>query len=209
MKKRTGFVSNSSSSSFICEVSGACESGYDAGLSDFEMCECVNGHIFFEKYLLEGLDVQAVKLNLVQQAQKDLDNHDPDKVTPRYEGHTEALKKWFPECKEDYAKATAWLQSYEGDNVNELIDDYAEEFDEDSHVMPAAFCPICSLQHVQDGDLLSYLLAVVGETREGLTAKVQERYSGLDALDAEVVRLNKGTADAKGPVTIGKTNETA
>ena len=44
MKIRSGFVSNSSSSSFLCDVCGCMESGYDASLADMEMHECVNGH---------------------------------------------------------------------------------------------------------------------------------------------------------------------
>jgi hypothetical protein len=46
MKLRNGFVSNSSSSSFICNVCGEIESGYDAGLDDFDMIQCINGHEF-------------------------------------------------------------------------------------------------------------------------------------------------------------------
>ena len=44
MKTRNGFVSNSSSSSFVCSICGESESGWDLGLSDFEMFECENGH---------------------------------------------------------------------------------------------------------------------------------------------------------------------
>lgn len=46
MKVRKGFVSNSSSSSFICDITGASESGIDVSLTDFEMVECVKGHTF-------------------------------------------------------------------------------------------------------------------------------------------------------------------
>ena len=46
MKIRKGFVSNSSSSSFICDITGSVESGYDASLSDVEMCRCINDHTF-------------------------------------------------------------------------------------------------------------------------------------------------------------------
>jgi len=45
MKKRTCFVSNSSSCSFVCEVCGEEQSGMDLCLSDAEMAECENGHI--------------------------------------------------------------------------------------------------------------------------------------------------------------------
>lgn len=46
MKFRKDFVTNSSSSSYICEICGRTESGWDMGLSEAEMVCCVNGHTF-------------------------------------------------------------------------------------------------------------------------------------------------------------------
>jgi len=46
MKIRTGFVSNSSSSSFVCDVCGRDESGYDLCMSEIDMRECSHGHVF-------------------------------------------------------------------------------------------------------------------------------------------------------------------
>ena len=56
MKIRQGFVSNSSSSSFICMVSGHVEAGMDMGLDDAEMYECENGHYFCEQFLIGEID---------------------------------------------------------------------------------------------------------------------------------------------------------
>ena len=56
MKNRNGFVSNSSSSSFICEVCGEAEAGMDASLEDFDMCECENHHIFHNSEMVEGYE---------------------------------------------------------------------------------------------------------------------------------------------------------
>ena len=56
MKIRSGFVSNSSSSSFICEVCGENASGWDMCLVDANMVECVNGHIFCEDHVIGGFD---------------------------------------------------------------------------------------------------------------------------------------------------------
>jgi len=46
MKIRTGFVSNSSSSSYVCDVCGYDVSGYDICLSDYDMKQCNQGHIW-------------------------------------------------------------------------------------------------------------------------------------------------------------------
>lgn len=44
MKQRNGFVSNSSTSSFVCGVCGGIEADRDLSLRDCEMFECENGH---------------------------------------------------------------------------------------------------------------------------------------------------------------------
>jgi hypothetical protein len=46
MKLRKGFVSNSSSSSFVCDICGGIESGWDLSYSDVDMTECSKGHCF-------------------------------------------------------------------------------------------------------------------------------------------------------------------
>lgn len=56
-KVRKGFVSNSSSSSFICEISGNVESGYDASPSDCGMIRCVNDHLMMEEYAPKGVEL--------------------------------------------------------------------------------------------------------------------------------------------------------
>ena len=51
MKIRAGFVSNSSSSSFIWDVCGHDASGWDLGLDDAGMVECRRGHIICDSHV--------------------------------------------------------------------------------------------------------------------------------------------------------------
>jgi len=58
MKIRKGFVSNSSSSSFICDVCGNTQTGYDMSLEDAEMFQCESGHTFCEYHMVTPGDYQ-------------------------------------------------------------------------------------------------------------------------------------------------------
>ncbi len=58
MKFRKGFVTNSSSSSFICQVCGSVESGWDISAWEAGFVECENGHEFCQEHIVNvpGLD---------------------------------------------------------------------------------------------------------------------------------------------------------
>jgi len=53
MKVRIGFVSNSSSSSFVCEVCGEKIEGWDISLMEGNFYSCTNEHIICEEDLLK------------------------------------------------------------------------------------------------------------------------------------------------------------
>lgn len=52
MKFRNGFVTNSSSSSFICQICGYVTGGYNYSLEDVGFVECVNGHEFCQEHVI-------------------------------------------------------------------------------------------------------------------------------------------------------------
>jgi len=53
MKIRLGFVSNSSSSSYTCDICGNTESGYDQGPDELGFAECVERHTFCKDHLID------------------------------------------------------------------------------------------------------------------------------------------------------------
>jgi len=72
MKIRTGFVSNSSSSSFVCDSCGEKQIGMDLVLSEAGMVRCVNNHVFCESHVI-NLD-EAIEEN---------DDY-PDEISEKY-----------------------------------------------------------------------------------------------------------------------------
>ena len=52
MKIRSGFVSNSSSSSFTCEVCGNTDAGYDVSMGELGFVGCENDHTFCEDHIV-------------------------------------------------------------------------------------------------------------------------------------------------------------
>jgi len=62
MKMRQGFVSNSSSSSFVCQVCKHEECGYDLSLRDAGMVHCQNGHTFCTSHMTKPLEIVIDKL---------------------------------------------------------------------------------------------------------------------------------------------------
>ena len=135
MKVRNGFVSNSSSSSFVCDVCGAIESGYDASLEDFDMQECVNGHEFHTDCM------------------EDTPNFNEADIKTRYEylkyWKKESAKKWRKNGHEDFAKEEEeYIEQLSEDFANLDEDDFIDKYDDDisneilEHGVPEEFCTI-------------------------------------------------------------------
>lgn len=78
MKIRKCHVTNSSSSSFICDICGREESGWDMGLYDAEMFECENGHVFCWDEALESNRDKVIKLILDEEYNLKKYNYEED-----------------------------------------------------------------------------------------------------------------------------------
>ena len=85
MKYRKDFVTNSSSSSYTCEICGATESGWDISLEEAEMVECVNGHTICNDELLEvprkELIQKLLESGYDKESEEELNNHDDDSLS--------------------------------------------------------------------------------------------------------------------------------
>jgi len=132
MKVRNGFVSNSSSSSFTCDVCGTTESGMDASPSDFDMDTCVNGHTFCN------------------------DHSTVDRTSLTPEQYRDAIRNEIKKCTWlDKEKIQADIVEMEMVPDDELEDYYNDNCGVEG--VPEYLCPICNFTSLSRDDGFLYL----------------------------------------------------
>jgi hypothetical protein len=158
-KYKLDFVTNSSSTSYICEISGERESGMDADAEDLGFYLCSNGHEYLEKYRL-----------------------DHKKFFPK-EKAIEFLEEIIKEskCTDKTGRYKEYLEKLKIDNefADEIIGDLTEErsfgrcSDGDGSTI---LCPICQMEYIRDKDMLKFFLKLNGK-REDVVKLMKKQYS--------------------------------
>ena len=152
MRVRLGFVTNSSSSSYICNICGRVESGWDIGLYEAEMFQCVNGHTFCCNEALIQYDDRDKLIKLILENEWNkykeyINNH----------GYEDII---IPEEKLNEMDFDELVNLSSGDNS------YYE--------IPEEFCPICNFIEYSEEDLNKYLLKEYGISRDEVFADVKK-----------------------------------
>jgi len=102
-KYRKDFVTNSSSSSFVCDICGETASGWDMGLSDAGMYQCENGHTICEGEAgsinwKEFLQEVIVKDDLKLDELNDMDDGELEDLAMDYDFRYDMSQKYCPIC---------------------------------------------------------------------------------------------------------------
>ncbi len=156
MKIRKGFVSNSSSSSFVCDICGANESGWDMGLEDAGMSSCANGgHTFCDSHMTNKEEWSFESLSLDERRKLCVDGAYGD------------------EKKEE-------LQKTDEEGLNDFYLDNIEP--EERYEIPSSGCPCCLLSELPDYDILEYLLFSNKCTREDVLNKIRDKYANYEEM---------------------------
>ena len=149
VKIRNDFVTNSSSSSYVCEICGRSESGWDLGLSDCEMMECVNGHVFCcDEALEQPTKKEMIKMILENEYNKE--RWDPNL------GH----------CRDFTEEELSAMDEYI------LFDKFIT--DGGYYEVPECMCPICQFIEYSEYDLSKYLLKEYKVSRDEVFAEVKQ-----------------------------------
>lgn len=146
MKIRSDFVTNSSSSSYICEICGNECSGWDVDLRDYDMCECENGHVLCQEHLLNPPREEKIKIILEN----------------RY---------WNEETREyDIAYTREELEGMDDDELYEIL-----LGSESYYEIPEYLCPICQFEEYSSNDMVRYLLTRYKVPKDEVFAEIKKQ----------------------------------
>lgn len=150
MKYRKDFVTNSSSSSYVCEICGRTESGWDLTLSEIEMLECVNGHTICTDEALELPD-KAEMVRMVMEL---------------------GCNRVYQRVDDDYGWVDLTEEEVAAKDEDELWFDMLTEGG--FYEVPECVCPICQFIEYSDDDMSAYLEREFKVSREEVFAEVKK-----------------------------------
>jgi hypothetical protein len=156
---RLGFVSNSSSSSFVCCLTGEADSGMDASPSDLGFAECANGHIFYERFLLEGEDPTLQDKRDWLKSQSEKYNWYKQYYTESLEMEDEEFEEWFEE---------EWDYSFNEEGIS------------------IKRCPVCQMLDLPWEDVGKWFLAQVGWDRKRFAEYIKNKFTTYEDFAKEI-----------------------
>jgi hypothetical protein len=162
MKIRTGFVSNSSSSSFTCDVCGENVSGMDMGLKSAEMYSCGRHYWCYThsdpSASWEDIDTYEKALNFLSAIDS---------------------KTWVSKCFKEQLDKLSEDQKKDSYLIRNAVDYIAGDIRSE---VSKSLCPVCTLKIITPEIESLYLRFKDGRLRKELHEVIRLDYNNLDRL---------------------------
>ena len=167
MKIRNGFVSNSSSSSFICDICQEDYSGYDVDYSECEICECENGHSMCWQHLT----------NENRKILNEFDELDWMKLSPEVAAGILWSIGQYTIKQDHHIQSKQQLMTMTIEQLDELRSKLGElEYYELLHDLPAELCPICGFDDLILSDIAAFLMFTNDLTQTDIKAVLKKEF---------------------------------
>lgn len=164
MKVRQGFVSNSSSSSFICDACGQDSSGWDLCMDEAGMFQCENGHTICdgEKILLTRKTLtkwllEKIELTIIEEKPSWWNTKEWDAKLEMLKKNAVIIKEdefsEIPENELEYYAPSGILDVLMEKLITE-IEDPSDEIEEHSYGIANICCPICNYKTLHKEEAL-------------------------------------------------------
>jgi hypothetical protein len=163
MKIRYGFVSNSSSSSFTCDICKETVELYngEGGEDGEDYLTCDNCHSVCSKHVKVKSSVESLRNSVIKAAKESCSGEELEKELVEIGGmNREELEEY-------------------------IMDVYGCD-------MPSECCPLCQFTTLTDDDLMEYLLMLVGSTKKSMIEGAIKTYPSYNAF-CKAIKEHKKT----------------
>jgi len=179
MKIRRGHVSNSSSTSFTCQICDHSESGMDMGLEDANMAECNGGHLICLSHMKDDIG------DLLEGGTAQFSDFDQKTARELFWNGTQ----W--KLQKHYTKEQ--ILALDKEEFETRFKDEIEGFDwyDLRHGFPKAWCPICQFDDILPEDVMYFLMYTNDITMTSVKELFKKEYPDYVAFKNKLSKMKE------------------